>query len=236
MIRVEHLHKSFGRRAVLRDVSLHVRRGMITGMAGPNACGKTTLLKCVLGHALPERGRIEVNGQDIADGCGYRHDVGYMPQIPQFPPHIRIDELLRVLEDLRGERAPRKPELVEYFGLAPTLGQPFGELSGGTRQKVAAVAAMMFDPALLILDEPAAGLDPRSSLRLKELLGREQARGKTVLLVSHSIAELELLAHDLVYMMEGRCAYAGSIEGLKRQVSEPVLERAISRLLCEAAA
>jgi Cu-processing system ATP-binding protein len=230
MIRLEGIEKSYGRRKVLKGVDLELPAGVVSGVLGPNACGKTTLIKCILGLAVPEHGQIFVDGLRVGVDAAYRERIGYMPQYPDFPENLRVGELIRMLEDLRGRPAPLKNELIPYFGLAPVLRQPFGQLSGGTRQKVSALTAFMFDAPVLILDEPTAGLDPLSVVKFKERLGAEAARGKTILLVSHIMTELEQLASHLAFIVDGQVQFSGPLSGLKSRTGEPSLERAITRL------
>jgi Cu-processing system ATP-binding protein len=238
MIEVNKLNKSFGKLQILRDLSFSVRRGMITGIAGPNACGKTTAIKCLLGLVIPESGKISVDGRDSTyradQGFDARRAIGYMPQDPDFPQNLKIIEILDMVEKLRGQAAVRKVELSKYFEIGPVLKRTFGQLSGGTKQKVAAVVAFMFDPPLLILDEPTAGLDPVSTVRFKELLTEEQKNGKTLLVVSHFMGELEQVASDLVYVADGQVIFNGSIEEIRDRYRETTLERAITHLLVEA--
>jgi Cu-processing system ATP-binding protein len=234
MIQIEHLRKSFGKREILRDLSFDIKPAVITGIAGPNACGKTTLIKCLLGLVLPHHGKISIAGKTVdqsSEGAEARRSIGYMPQNPDFPPNLTVQEILIMVERLRNSKATRKKELTTYFELGSTLSQNFGQLSGGTKQKIAATIAFMFDAPLLILDEPTSGLDPLSTVRFKDLLLREVARGKTILLVSHVMGEMEQLAKDLVYLMDGEIAFQGLISEIKESFGELTLERAITGLM-----
>lgn len=230
MVRIEKLEKNYGKRKVLRGLDVAIRRGTITGIAGPNACGKTTLIKCLLGIVVPDGGSVVVEGRPVTSEWEYRRRIGYMPQYPDFPANLKVGELLAMLEDLRGNPAPRRRELMEYFELGSIADQGFGQLSGGTKQKVAAVAAFMFDAPLIVLDEPTAGLDPLSTLRFKDLLRREALSGKTILLVSHIMTEVDQLVEDMLFVIEGRAVYSGSLSELKSATGQDDLERAITEL------
>ena len=153
-----------------------------------------------------------------------------MPQAPSFPDNLSLHELMAMLEDLRREKATRREELVSYFGLSSILDQPFGQLSGGTKQKVAAISALMFDAPLIICAEPTAGLDPLSRVHFKDLLRSKAREGKTIVLVSHLMSEIEQLASSLVFLAEGKVAYSGGVNELRDSVGEPDLERAVTRL------
>jgi len=154
-----------------------------------------------------------------------------MPQAARFPEHLTGREVTRLLMDLRGRNTELDEELIERFRLEPSLDKPVRTLSGGTRQKLNAVVACLFRPSLLILDEPTAGLDPVAAGILKDKVLRAPAAGVTVLLTSHIMSEVEELAQDLVFLLEGTIAFQGTVEALLAQTGETRLERAIARRL-----
>jgi Cu-processing system ATP-binding protein len=154
-----------------------------------------------------------------------------MPQAARFPEHLTGREVIRLLIDLRGGTPELDEELIESFRLEPFLNKPVRTLSGGTRQKLNAVVACLFRPSLLILDEPTAGLDPVAAGLLKDKLLRAPAEGITVLLTTHIMSEVEELAQDLVFLMEGTIAFEGTVEALLAETGETRLERAIARRL-----
>ena len=232
MIAVSGLAKRFGPLRVLDALDLHVRRGRVTAVVGPNGSGKTTLIKSILGLATPDAGEIRVDGRPVAAGCDYRAHVGYMPQIARFPENLCAAELLAMLTSLRGAPVGGfDEELDDLFGIAPHLRKPLRTLSGGTRQKVNAMIAFRFRPSLLILDEPTAGMDPVASGVLKDKILRERADGRTFVLTSHIMSELEELADDVVFLLDGRARFAGSVEELKLRTGQTRLERAIARVM-----
>jgi Cu-processing system ATP-binding protein len=234
---VMRLQKRFGRKQVLRGVDLTIAPDRITALVGPNSAGKTTLLKCLLGMVRPDPGSaVLIDGEAVNGGPEYRSRIGYMPQAARFPEQLTGRELLRFLVELRDSPADRDEALIEAFALEPQLDKPIRTLSGGTRQKLNAVAAFLFRPALLILDEPTAGLDPVAASVLKDRVLQAPAQGTTVLLTSHLMAEVEELAQDVLFLAEGRIAFAGTVESLLRESGETKLERAIARLLSRAAA
>lgn len=230
MIEIQQLRKAFGKNKVLNGVNLEFRRGSITGLAGPNAGGKTTLIKCILGLIVPDSGTVRIDGE-IADPEGsFRRKIGYIPQNPNFPNNLNLEELMRMLEDLRREKAAKKEELVALFGLDRMKGQPFGELSGGSKQKIAIVTAFMFDAQILICDEPSSGLDPVSHVLFKKLLLGEAERGKSIIVVSHQLAELEQLASHVAFLSNGKPLFSGGTEELRAETGAPDLETAITAL------
>lgn len=230
MIQSRGLHKRFGACEVLRGLDLRIARGRVTAIVGPNGAGKTTFIKSVLGLTRPDSGALLFDGTLIADDDAYRARIGYMPQLARFPEHMTGHELIHLLRELRGGNAANL-ELVAAFGIEDELGKRLCVLSGGTRQKVNAVAAFLFSPELYVLDEPTAGLDPVSSGILKTRIRSERANGRTVLLTSHLMGEVEELTDDVIYLAEGQVRYSGALVDLKRQTHATNLERAIAALM-----
>ena len=230
MIQIQGVRKRYGKLPVLQDLDLEIKRGRVTAIVGPNGAGKTTLIKMILGLATPDAGAIRIDGALVGRDPAYRARLGYMPQIARFPDNLTGAELIRMLQDLRGGDAGDRG-LIDAFGLEPQLGRPLRTLSGGTRQKVNAVLAFLFHPDLLILDEPSAGLDPLSSSILKDRILADRAAGKTFILTSHVMSELEELADDVAFLLDGQVRFAGPIRELKRRTHQEKLERAIARMM-----
>jgi len=236
MIEARRVTKSFGKLRVLDQLSLSIRPGRITGLVGPNAAGKTTLAKIILGLTKPDSGTVEIDGAPIGADDSYRSRIGYMPQLARFPENLSARELFEMLTDLRNPARPLDDDLLQRFNFAGALEKPIRALSGGTRQKVNAVIAFMFHPDLLILDEPTAGLDPVASGVLKDKVLGEKAAGKTFLLTSHIMSELDELADDVAFINDGRVAFAGALTELKRITRQTNLERAIAEMMKRGAA
>lgn len=231
MIRFEGVRKAFRARQVLDGVDLEAHRGRVVALIGPNAAGKTTLIKSLLGLTLMDEGRILVDGQPVDSRGAYRARIGYMPQIADFPENLTGRDLLDMLTAVRRPAAPPDDELVEALALAPHLDQRIRVLSGGTRQRLNAVMAFRFRPDVLVLDEPTAGLDPVASGILKDRIRRAREDGATVLITSHILSELEELADDIAFLLDGRIRYAGTLAELKRKTRQQTLERAIAHLM-----
>ncbi|HNG62907.1 MAG TPA: ABC transporter ATP-binding protein [Ferruginibacter sp.] len=204
----------------------------ITGVIGPNGCGKTTLIKCVLGMVIPNSGFITFNGKNITHDWQYRSRIGYMPQIGRYPDNMSIGQVLGMMKDIRG-RGEKKldEELISRFGLNDMLNKRMRTLSGGTRQKVSASLAFLFDPDVLILDEPTAGLDPVSSEILKEKIIAEKAKGKLVLITSHILSELDDLVTQVVFMQDGKICFHKNLDALREETGEEKLSKAIARVM-----
>ena len=233
MIQIENLKKSFGSHQVLKGLNLSIPAGQATGIVGPNGAGKTTLIKTLLGLVKADSGVVHVNNVQLNGNFEYRRDIGYMPQQAHYPEQMTVSGLLDFIQDLRGEKAKYMDELIEQFKLKPELKKPLRVLSGGNKQKVGATIAMMFDPSTLFLDEPTAGLDPHSSFVFKERISREKESGKTVLITSHIMSELEQLADHVIFILEGEIKYYGRIDDLLVENRQERLEGAIAKLMEE---
>lgn len=232
MVVVERLRKSFGRLEVLKGVSATFAPGKVTAVVGPNASGKTTLMKSILGLVLPDAGTVTIGGESAANNPGSRRCVGYMPQEPRFPDNLKVTELFDLVQDLRGERPQaRLAELIDYFELKEHVDKPLRTLSGGTKQKASAVLTFLFSPRVLLLDEPSAGLDPVASSRLKDRILKERAGGATIILTSHVMSELEELTDEVLFLLEGTIRYRGSLKAIRDVTGERRLERAIAKLM-----
>ena len=174
MIIASNVSKKFGKLQALDNVSVTCNKGECIALIGPNGCGKTTLIKSILGMVVSDSGFITFNGKNIHH-WQYRSNIGYMPQIGRYPDNMTIGQVLSMMKDIRGQQGCRLDEdLVSRFGLTTQLNKRMRTLSGGTRQKVSASLAFLFDPEVLILDEPTAGLDPVSSEILKEKIIAEK--------------------------------------------------------------
>jgi Cu-processing system ATP-binding protein len=154
-----------------------------------------------------------------------------MPQIARFPENLTATELFDMVRDLRGTAGVLDASLVRGFALESQLDKPLRVLSGGTRQKVNACLALLFQPSLLVLDEPTAGLDPLSSAILKDRLLSLRGEGVTVLVASHIMSELEELCDDVAFLLDGVTRFAGPIGELTAMTRQANLERAIAALM-----
>jgi Cu-processing system ATP-binding protein len=230
MISLDGLRKSYGTRTVLDGVSLALEPGRISALVGPNGSGKTTLIKCILGLARADAGRLLVDGVPVDEEGRYRARLGYAPQAPHFPGNLAVGEVFAMLRALR-PGVPVDEQLLDSFGLRAEWATPVGTLSGGWRQKVSLAAAWLFRPEVLILDEPTAGLDPIAAGLFKHSLRSFRSEGGTVLITSHILSELEELADDVAFLNEGKLRFAGPVGALLQQTGMRRLEPAIAALL-----
>jgi len=235
MIKFEGLTKQFGSQIVLDNLNLEIPSGQTTGIVGPNGSGKTTTIKHLLGLVKPDDGAIYINEKKLNGHWDYRKEIGYMPQVARYPENMKVRELIDFIKEIRKNQVAIEQPLIDYFGLRAELGKRLRNLSGGTRQKVGAVIAMMFNPSILILDEPTAGLDPQASYKLKQMIRREKKKGKTILLTTHIMSEIEELADHLIFIVEGHLRYNGPMNAFLEQQHEQRLEGAVAKMMEEVA-
>ena len=232
MIEVKNLTKKFGKFTALDDLNLSFTNSKSIALIGPNGCGKTTLIKSILGLNVIETGDILVDGKSVKDDYRYRKDIGYMPQIGRYPENMSIGQTIKMIKDTRKiSETHLDIELLENFELEKMYDKKMGTLSGGTTQKVSAVLAFMFDPKVIILDEPTAGLDPLASEILKNKIIKEKNRGKLIIITSHLLSELDDIVSEIVFMNEGKIIVQQSVTDLMTErKSEKISESIISIL------
>lgn len=232
MIRIEHINKKFKKLIALDDINAVFEKGQVISLIGPNGSGKTTLIKCILGMVKADKGKIFFDNEPINGDPSYRSQIGYMPQIGRYPDNMKIGQLFKMLKNIRNVPADKlDEELVEKFKLKEIFNKSMRTLSGGTRQKVSAALAFLFDPDVLILDEPTAGLDPLSSEILKEKILKEKSKNKLILITSHILSDLDELTTHIMYLQEGKLEFFKEMEQLKEETGELKLGKAIARIM-----
>ena len=224
------LRKRFRRLQVLDGIDAALSSGRTTAIVGPNASGKSTLIKCVLGLVRPDVGECLVLGQPAGSDPEYRRRIGYMPQGAPLPENLTGREILSLVRSLRPSD-PVDEDLLHRYNLGAELDKPVRTLSGGTRQKLNVIVAFLFRPKLIVLDEPTAGLDPLASAILKDRVQESVQAGASVLLTSHVMSEVEELADEVLFLVDGKAHFHGSLEGLRSLTGEHRLERAVARLM-----
>jgi Cu-processing system ATP-binding protein len=231
MIRIEHIQKRFKKLMALNDIKAEFSKGQVVSLIGPNGSGKTTLIKSILGLVKPDKGEIFFNGQSIDKQVEYRSQIGYMPQIGRYPDNMKIGQLFDMLRNIRGSNCETDEELFYKFKLDTILDKSMHALSGGTRQKVSAALAFLFDPEVLILEEPTAGLDPLSSEILKTKINADKEKGKLILITSHILSDLEELTTHIVYLQDGKMVFYKSLPELQTETGEEKLAKAIASVM-----
>ncbi len=231
MIIANNVSKQFGKVKALDNVSVACNRGECIALIGPNGSGKTTLIKSILGMVVPDSGFISFKGKNILHDWAYREDIGYMPQTGRYPENMTIGQVLKMMKDIRSSKKILDEELVDQFNLGSLLHKRMRTLSGGTTQKVSAALAFLFDPAVLILDEPTAGLDPVASEMLKDKIVKEKENGKLVLVTSHVLSDLDDLVTQVIYMQDGQLLFLKTIEELRAATGEAKLAKAIASVM-----
>ena len=231
MITVTNISKQFGKLTALNKVSTTCNKGECIALIGPNGSGKTTLIKSILGMVLPDSGTISFNGKNIAGSWQYRDEIGYMPQIGKYPDNMTIGQILDMMKDIRNKNTALDDDLIQSFSIDKLMDKRMRTLSGGTTQKVSAALAFLFDPAVLILDEPTAGLDPVASELFKEKIIAEKMKGKLVLITSHILSDLDDLVSRVIYMQDGNLVFHKSIEELRRDTGEDRLVKSIAQVM-----
>jgi Cu-processing system ATP-binding protein len=232
MIIATNVNKSFGRLQALNNVSVTCSKGQCIALIGPNGSGKTTFIKCLLGMVVPDSGFITFNDKNIIHDWKYRSQIGYMPQIGRYPDNMTIAQVVDMMKDIRKKHVLQTDEtLIEALGLKNILNKRMRTLSGGTRQKVSASLAFLFNPDVLILDEPTAGLDPLSAEILKEKIITEKKNGKLILISSHILSELDELVTEVIYLQEGQLKFHKSIDRLRKDTGQEKLTRAIAQIM-----
>ncbi len=232
MIKINFLSKKYKNIKALQDINLQFSQGQSICLIGPNGSGKTTLIKCLLGLVYPDAGTITVQSIPITSGPSYRNKIGYMPQIGRYPDHMKVSQLFNLMRAIRPSDSLRLDyELYELFNLDQINNQRMHTLSGGTRQKVSAALAFLFDPEILILDEPTAGLDPLSSEILKKKIVKEKGKNKLILITSHILSDLDDLCTHVIYLQEGRLLFFKDFVSLQLETKEQKLNKAIALIM-----
>jgi ABC-2 type transport system ATP-binding protein len=215
LIEVEQLTKRYGEHTVVSDLSFTASPGRVTGFLGPNGSGKSTTMKVMLDLASSDGGRATIGGHRYRDLPDPASIVGALLESNAFHPGRSGRNHLRILADADGIEMNRVDDVLELVGLGDAADRRVGAYSLGMRQRLGFAGALLGDPPVLVLDEPANGLDPQGIHEMRDLLRARAAQGHTVLVSSHLLSEVELLADDLVVLNRGRLVTAGSMSELQ---------------------
>jgi len=231
MITIENLNKRFRKLHALNSINAEFSKGQVISLVGPNGSGKTTLIKSILGLVKPDSGAIYFDEVAITEDVSYRKNIGYMPQIGRYPDNMKIGQVFKMIRNIRSKEHKIDEELYYRFKLDTLVDKSMRSLSGGTRQKVSAALAFLFDADVLILDEPTAGLDPIASEILKDKIIKEKEKGKLILITSHILSDLEDLTTDVLYLQDGKLLFYKPVDELYELTGETRLGKAIANLM-----
>jgi ABC-2 type transport system ATP-binding protein len=226
VITVDGVHKVFrdfwGRAKVqaLKGIHFQVRQGQVFGLLGPNGSGKSTTMKLLLGLLRPSRGSLRILGAD-PQAVRVKSRIGYMPEESYLYPYLSPDETLRLYGRLLGlsehENKVRAGELLDMIGLTHARRRPVGEFSKGMARRISLAQALLNDPELILLDEPTAGLDPLGCRQFKDLILHLARRGKTIVLCSHLLADVEDVCDRIAILYNGRICAEGRMRDLLQE-------------------
>ncbi|MEU5183932.1 ATP-binding cassette domain-containing protein [Streptomyces longwoodensis] len=222
-IKTVGLTRRFGNVTALEELTLELPDSGVIGLVGPNGSGKSTLIRMVLGLIAPTSGTAEVLGEPISSPARYLGRVGALVENPAFVPGLSARANLLSLARLRGIDSSRVAEVLDAVGLTGRDGEPVKRFSLGMKQRLGIAAALLPDPALLILDEPTNGLDPSGIVEIRGLLAELARSGRTVVVSSHLLAEIEAVCDFLVVIRFGRLVYSGSVTDLLDRTRQRIL-------------
>ena len=236
---VKNVARAFGEVKAVRDVSFVAEPGTVTALIGPNGSGKTTLLLMLASLLRPDSGTIRIAGFDpVADTAAVRSRLGWMPDLlgswSALTVRATLETTARLYRMDAAMAVARAEELISLAGLEHLAAQPTRVLSRGQKQRLSLARALVHDPTVLLLDEPASGLDPQARVELRQLVRRVASEGTAVLISSHVLAELDEMADGAVYLRQGVTASAESVERTRSTV-RPWRIRAADRAALESA-
>lgn len=224
-LRVDSISKRFEKLVAVDEVSFEVEAGTICGFIGPNGAGKTTSMRIISTLDLPDEGDVWIDGTSVLeDPRGARQRMGFMPDSYGAYPNLSVEEYLDFYARAYGLAGPQRRRTLgfvsDFTGLVPLHGKPMNSLSKGMRQRLCLAKTLLHDPALLILDEPASGLDPRARVELRELIKALAEMGKAVLVSSHILTELSEICHSVAVIEAGRLVATGSVADIQRKIRD----------------
>ena len=210
VLRIDNLVKNYGKIRAVDGLSLQVEKGMVFGLLGPNGSGKTTTLGIVLDVLKKTSGDFYWFGKPSNNES--RKKIGAILEVPAFYPYLSARRNLRIVSKVKGQGEDRVDLVLDQVGLLDRADDPFRTYSLGMKQRLAIGAALLSDPPVLILDEPTNGLDPQGIAEIRELILEVAQRGKTILLASHILDEVQKVCSHFAVLKKGRKVYSGSVE------------------------
>src|SRR6266850_943458 len=222
------LSRSYGTMVALDSLDLTINRGDLFGFIGSNGAGKTTTLRILATFLTPSAGQARVLGHDVVrDADAVRHIIGYMPDFFGVYKDMEVTEYLDFFGACykipSAQREKTVNDVLELVGLSEKKGALIGALSRGMQQRLGLARVLIHDPQLLLLDEPASGLDPRARIEMMAILQELQRMGKTIIISSHILSELQTLCNRVAIIERGRLIYSGPVQGVREQMSSGMI-------------
>src|SRR3954464_15912634 len=224
-VQTNGLTRTYGTMTALNSLNLTVNRGDLFGFIGSNGAGKTTTLRILATFLAPSSGKAEVLGHDVVkDADAVRHTIGYMPDFFGVYKDMEVTEYLDFFGACykipTAQREKTVSDVLELVGLSEKKGALIGALSRGMQQRLGLARVLIHDPQLLLLDEPASGLDPRARIEMMAILQELQRLGKTIIISSHILSELQTLCNRVAIIEKGKLIYSGPVQGVRDQMSQ----------------
>lgn len=224
MLEIKELRKKFGKFHVLNGLDLQIPKGSLFGFVGPNGAGKTTTIKIMTGLLYADSGQVLIDGGDVTSVMNQlKEKIGYVPDFFGVYDNLRVNEYMEFFSSCYGitglKARTRYMTLLEQVGLEDKINFYVDSLSRGMKQRLCLARALIHDPLLLVLDEPASGLDPRTRFELKEILKELQEQEKTIIISSHVLSELSELCTDIGVIDQGKMVLSGNMEEILRRVN-----------------
>lgn len=224
MLEIKNLWKKFGKFHALNGLDITIPQGSLYGFVGPNGAGKTTTIKIMTGLLSADSGQVLINGRDVTGGLeDLKLSIGYVPDFFGVYDNLKVNEYMEFFASCYGldglKARNRYMTLLEQVGLEDKCNFYVDSLSRGMKQRLCLARALIHDPLLLVLDEPASGLDPRTRFEFKEILKELKEQGKTIFISSHVLSELSELCTDIGIIDQGKMVLGGSIEEILHRVN-----------------
>lgn len=228
VLKLEHVHKKFGQKEVLRDINFSVNSGEIIGYIGSNGAGKSTTIKIILGLIDDYEGDIYVFGENIKGQIDYKRKIGYVPEISDMYDNLTANEYISFIGMLYGidsqDAVSKGKEMMSVFGIEDAINGRIHTFSKGMRQKLSIITGMLHNPDILFLDEPLGGIDANSVLVFKEILHSLKKVGKTIFYSSHILEVVEKLSDRILLLNEGNIVIDGTVGEVMNKQSDSSLE------------
>lgn len=224
MLRMRGLRKMYGRAAAVDGLNMHVREGALYGFVGPNGAGKTTTIKILTGLLLPDEGEVEIDGKNVVKNPGQvAEKIGYMPDFFGVYDNLKVCEYMELFASCYGlyglSARKRSMALLGQVGLEEKADYYVDGLSRGMKQRLSLARALIHDPQILIMDEPASGLDPRTRYEFREIVKDLREQEKTVVISSHILSELSELCTDIGVVDQGKMILEGTMDDILSQIN-----------------